>query len=90
LSFVSSEKDLVICKSILESRFCKGVAAAVDENVRYLTDDFKNSIVVRSCEVLNDLNINPAKKLNKFEGFRQIEHASKLSKSVDGLNYIIV
>ena len=32
-----------------------------------LTDDFKNSLIVRSTEVLNDLNVNPIKKLNKFE-----------------------
>ncbi len=86
LKFVTSEKDMTICKTILENKFQSSVA--INENVRFLTDDFKNSILVRSCEVLNDLNVNPTKKLNKFDGFRQLD--KNLSKSVDCLNYVIV
>lgn len=37
------------------------------ENIRFLNNDFKNGFVVRSTEVLNDLNINHLRKFNKFE-----------------------
>ena len=69
------ESDLNILRTILDIKYLnKSVNNLSDEeieNTRFLTDDFKNSIIVRSMEVLNDLNINPIKKLNKFEGFDQ-------------------
>lgn len=54
------------------------------ENVRYLKNEFKNSLIVRSTEVLNDLNINHIKKLNKFDNFdNQVSFPYLVAHSID-------
>lgn len=83
-------EDLSVFKRIL--LWSPEISDLQNENLRFLTDDFKNSLIVklvhffkiyfpliiikhkqlfkvRSTEVLNDLNINPSSKLNKYENF---------------------
>ncbi|CAF0796523.1 unnamed protein product [Brachionus calyciflorus] len=60
------------------------------ENIRFLNDDFKNGFIVRSTEVLNDLNINRVRKFNKFENIdsKKYFECKKMSRSMDCLNQI--
>ncbi len=59
--------DMSIFKQIIANKISSKEVKPAEEEFRYLTEDFKNGLIVRSTEVLNDLNINPLKKLNKFE-----------------------
>lgn len=60
--------DYCYFKRILEFKLSQDAKKCLlAENIRFLNDDFKNGFVVRSTEVLNDLNINHLKKFNKFE-----------------------
>lgn len=63
-----AQTDLKQFRMILDHRR-SGQTESNELNSRMLSDDFKKSLLVRSVECLNDLNVNKSTKTSKFDNW---------------------